>query len=36
MSYAEVAEVMQISRKTVEHHMARAFAGLRAVLSDWI
>lgn len=36
MSYAEVAEVMQISPKTVENHMARAFAGLRAALSDWL
>lgn len=35
MSYAEVAEVMQISPKTVENHMARAFAGLRAALGDW-
>jgi len=35
MSYAEVAEVMQISPRTVENHMARAFAGIRAALSDW-
>lgn len=35
MSYAEAAEVMNISPKTVENHMARAFAGLRAALQDW-
>jgi RNA polymerase sigma-70 factor (family 1) len=35
MSYAPAAEVMQISPKTVENHMARAFAGLRAALGDW-
>jgi RNA polymerase sigma-70 factor (ECF subfamily) len=34
MSYAEVAQVMQISPKTVENHMARALAGLRAALGD--
>jgi RNA polymerase sigma-70 factor (ECF subfamily) len=36
LSYAEVATVMNISPKTVEAHMARAFAGLRAALADWI
>ena len=36
LSYAEVAKVMNISPKTVEAHMARAFAGLRAALADWI
>ncbi len=35
LSYAQAAEVMQISPKTVENHMARAFAGLRAALGDW-
>jgi RNA polymerase sigma-70 factor (ECF subfamily) len=35
MSYAQAAEVMRISPKTVENHMARAFAGLRAALEDW-
>jgi RNA polymerase sigma-70 factor (ECF subfamily) len=35
MSYAQAAEVMNISPKTVENHMARAFAGLRAALEDW-
>jgi RNA polymerase sigma-70 factor (ECF subfamily) len=34
MSYAEVAQVMQISPKTVENHMGRALAGLRAALGD--
>jgi RNA polymerase sigma-70 factor (family 1) len=35
MSYAQAAEVMNISPKTVENHMARAFAGLRVALKDW-
>ena len=35
MTYAETAVVMQISPKTVENHMARAFAGLRRSLKDW-
>lgn len=35
MSYAEVAEVLQIAVKTVENHMARAFAALRQALSEY-
>lgn len=36
MSYAEVAQIMQISPRTVENHMARAFAGLRSALGAWL
>lgn len=36
LSYAEIAELLEISVKTVEVHMGRALAGLRRSLSDWI
>lgn len=34
MTYAQIAEVMQIAPKTVENHLARALSGLRQALSD--
>lgn len=36
LSYAEVAEVMGVSVRTVENHIARALRGFRDGLSDWI
>jgi RNA polymerase sigma-70 factor (ECF subfamily) len=36
MSYAEAAHVMGISSKTVEVHMTRAMANLRASLAAWV
>jgi RNA polymerase sigma-70 factor, ECF subfamily len=36
LAYAQIAEVMQISVKTVEVHMARALSGLRKELGDWL
>lgn len=36
MSYAEIADVMGVSVRTVENHIARALRGLREGLSDWI
>ena len=36
MTYAEAAEVMGISLRTVENHLARAVKGLRAELAAWI
>jgi DNA-directed RNA polymerase specialized sigma24 family protein len=35
MSYAEAAQVMGIASKTVEVHMTRAIANLRAALAPW-
>jgi RNA polymerase sigma-70 factor (ECF subfamily) len=35
LSYAEVAQVMQISTKTVEVQMGRALTALRRRLADW-
>jgi RNA polymerase sigma-70 factor, ECF subfamily len=35
MSYAEIAEVMQVSVKTVENHLARAVRALRDSLAHW-
>jgi RNA polymerase sigma-70 factor, ECF subfamily len=35
LAYAEIAEVLGIAVKTVEMHMARALAALRASLADW-
>jgi RNA polymerase sigma-70 factor (ECF subfamily) len=35
MSYAEIADVMEISVKTVENHLARAVAALRRTLAEW-
>lgn len=35
LTYAEVAQVMQISVKTVEMQMGRALASLRRQLADW-
>ena len=35
MSYAEIAETMQISTKTVENHLARAVKALRESLAPW-
>lgn len=35
MSYAEVAEIMDIARKTVENHMGRALKALRKRLSKF-
>jgi len=36
MSYAEAAQVMGVSAKTVEVHMTRAMAMLRAGLAGWL
>jgi RNA polymerase sigma-70 factor, ECF subfamily len=36
MSYAEIAEVMGVSVRTVENHIARALRGLREALAAWI
>lgn len=36
LSYAEIADVMGVSIRTVENHIARALRGLREGLSDWI
>lgn len=36
LSYAEIAEVMQISVKTVENHMGKALAILRSKLADYL
>ena len=36
MSYAEAAHVMGISARTVEVHMTRAIAQLRAALAPWV
>ena len=36
LSYAEIAEVMGISRKTVEVHLTRALASLRAALGAYL
>jgi len=36
LSYAEAAEVLGISRKTVEIHVGRALALLRQHLADWL
>lgn len=36
MSYAEAAHVMGISSRTVEVHMTRAIANLRAALAPWV
>ena len=35
MSYAEIAETMQISTKTVENHLGRAVKALRESLAPW-
>jgi RNA polymerase sigma-70 factor (ECF subfamily) len=35
LSYAEVAQVMQISVKTVEMQMGRALVALRSRLAEW-
>jgi len=35
LSYAEIAEVLHISIKTVEVHMGRALTALRKSLADW-
>jgi RNA polymerase sigma-70 factor (ECF subfamily) len=35
MSYAEIAETMEISVKTVENHLARAVKALRERLAPW-
>lgn len=35
LAYAEIAEVLQISSKTVEVHMGRALTALRRSLADW-
>src|SRR5437773_2564826 len=36
LSYAEAADVLGISPKTVEIHMGRALSLLRSKLSDWL
>lgn len=36
MSYSEIAELMGVSARTVENHIARALRGLREGLSAWI
>jgi RNA polymerase sigma-70 factor (family 1) len=36
LTYAQIAEVMQLSPKTVENHLARALAGMRAQLEEWV
>lgn len=36
LSYAEIAELLEISPKTVEVHMGRALAYLRRQLGDWV
>jgi RNA polymerase sigma-70 factor, ECF subfamily len=36
LSYAEIAELLEISPKTVEVHMGRALAALRRSLGDWV
>lgn len=36
LTYAEVAEVLSISPKTVEIHMSRALASLRQQLAPWL
>lgn len=35
LSYGEIAELMGVSVRTVENHIARALRGLREGLSDW-
>lgn len=35
LTYAEIAQVLGISTKTVETHMGRAFKALRVRLADW-
>jgi RNA polymerase sigma-70 factor (ECF subfamily) len=36
LSYAEIAEVMGITNKTVEAHMGKALRALRVALSPWL
>jgi RNA polymerase sigma-70 factor (ECF subfamily) len=36
LSYAEIAQVLEISVKTVENHLARAMQALRRGLAAWL
>lgn len=36
LTFREIAAVLGLSQRTVEHHMARAIAALREALADWL